>query len=137
MLYQIKRFVNLNARKFRRQFNKREPEIILTTGIILTALISFGIGRLSAPLANNEPIVIETPLTASIQKSFGAANQREKQKTAEGKFMGSVNGNKYHWPNCPHAKRISSENQVWFSSEKEAQAAGYKPCNNFGKYAPK
>ena len=125
MLYQIKRFVN-----------KYEPEIILTTGIVLIALVSFGIGRLSAPLADNEPIVIETPLTASIQQSFGAADQQKEQKTTEGKLMGSVNGGKYHWPNCSHAKRISPENQIWFSSEKEAQAAGYGPCGNFEKYRP-
>ena len=127
ILYQIKKFVK-----------KYESEIILTTGIILIALISFGIGRLSAPLANNEPIVIETPLTASIQQSFSASNQEEKreQKIAEGKFMGSVNGGKYHWPDCPHAKRISPENQTWFSSEAEAQANGYEPCSNFEKYSP-
>ena len=124
MLYQIKKFVN-----------KREPEIILTMGIVLTALISFGIGRLSAPLIDNNPIIIETPLTASIQQSLNAANQEER-KTVEGIIMGSVNGGKYHWPDCSHAKRISPENQTWFSSEAEAQSAGYEPCSNFEKYKP-
>ena len=122
MLSQIKKFVN-----------KREPEIVLTLGIVLTALISFGFGRLSVSSIENKPIVIETPpLTASIQQSF-TKNEKE---TAEGKFMGSVNGGKYHWPDCSHAKRISSENQIWFSSEKEAQAAGYEQCGNFEKYTP-
>jgi len=124
MLYQIKKFVN-----------KREPEIILTIGIVLTALISFGIGRLSAPLSNNGPIVIKTPLTASIQQSLSTINQKE-QKTIEGKFIGSVNGGKYHWPNCSHAKRISPENQIWFSSEEEAQKAGYARCGSFEKHIP-
>lgn len=125
MLYQIKKFVN-----------KREPEIILTIGIVLTALISFGIGRLSAPSSNNEPMVIKTPLTASIQQSISATDQQEEQKTTEGKFIGSVNGGKYHWPSCSHAKRISLENQIWFSSEKKAQLAGYIRCNSFEKNMP-
>ena len=125
MLYQIKKFVN-----------KREPEIILMAGIVLTALISFGFGRLSVPSVENSPIVIETPLTASIQQSLGATNQQEEQKMVEGKLVGSVNGGKYHWPDCSHAKRISPENQTWFSSEKEAQSAGYARCSSFEKYTP-
>jgi len=117
MLSQIKKFVK-----------KLEPEIILTTGIVLTALISFGFGRLSVSSVEDKPIVIETPsLTASIQQSV----------VAEGKIVGSINSDKYHWPDCPHAQRISPQNQIQFSSEKEAQAAGYKPCGNFEKYTPK
>lgn len=124
MLYQFKKFVN-----------KREPEIILTMGIVLTALISFGIGRLSAPLTDNNSIIIETPPTASIQQSLNTTSQEE-QKIVEGKLVGSINGGKYHWPDCSHAKRISPENQTWFSSETEAQSAGYTRCSNFEKYRP-
>ena len=124
MLSQIKKFVN-----------KREPEIILTAGIVLIALISFGFGRLSISSIENKPIIIETPsLTASIQQSVNETT--EPREMAEGKIIGSVNSDKYHWPNCPHAQKISPENQIWFSSEKEAQAAGYKPCGNFEKYKP-
>lgn len=125
MLYQIKKFVN-----------KNESEIILTIGITLTALISFGIGRLSAPLTNNKPIIIEAPLTASVQQSLQNTQSVDEQPAKQGMLVGSINSDKYHWPNCPSAKKITPENQIWFSSEQEAQTAGYKPCGNFEKYAP-
>lgn len=42
-------------------------------------------------------------------------------------FVGSVNSDKYHHPDCPSAGRIKKENQRWFASEDEAKAAGYTP----------
>lgn len=50
-------------------------------------------------------------------------------KTIEnGKFVGSSKSDKYHFPGCRHAKRIKSENEVWFNTVDEAIGAGYKPC---------
>jgi len=48
--------------------------------------------------------------------------------------VGSINSNKYHWPNCSFGARISEENQIWFSSEEEAENAGYIKCGSFEKY---
>ena len=120
-----------------KQFVKEhESDIILTIGIILIALISFGTGRLTAPETNKEPIVIEGP-TASIEQSVSEVSQpTDKETTGQGKFVGSINSNKYHWPDCPSAKKITPENQIWFSSEQEAKDAGYVRCGNFEKYAP-
>ncbi len=121
---------------FKNFVKEHESDITLTIGIVLIALISFGAGRLTAPQANNEPIVIEGP-TASIEQSVSEVSQPTNKETAErGKFVGSVNSNKYHWPDCSFAKRISEENQIWFSSEAEAQAAGYIRCGSFEKYIP-
>jgi len=47
-----------------------------------------------------------------------------------GVFVGSKNGNKYHFPWCSGAKRISSKNAVWFSTKAEAERAGYTPASN-------
>ncbi|OGZ34917.1 MAG: hypothetical protein A3A94_02800 [Candidatus Portnoybacteria bacterium RIFCSPLOWO2_01_FULL_43_11] len=118
---------------------KNEPDIVLVIGIILIALISFGAGRLTVFESNKEPISIQDPATtASIQQSLGASvkenNQSEPAK--QGKFVGSINSDKYHWPWCPSAKNIKPENQIWFNSEAEAKAAGYKPDSNFYKLAP-
>ena len=56
-------------------------------------------------------------------------NQQTKIRTApEKQFIGSINGDKYHYPNCEWAQRIKPENEVWFSSPAEAREAGYKPC---------
>jgi len=47
---------------------------------------------------------------------------------ADYKYVGSNKSNKYHFPNCQWALKITPENLVKFNSVKEAQAAGYVPC---------
>ena len=120
-----------------KQFVKEhESDITLTIGIVLVALISFGAGRLTTPQTNKEPIIIQGP-TASIEQSLSEVGQStNKETTEQGKFIGSVNSNKYHWPDCPWVNKIASQNQIWFSSESEAQAAGYVRCSSFEKYTP-
>lgn len=43
-------------------------------------------------------------------------------------YVGSINSDKYHYPDCKWAERIKPENEIWFDSIKEAEEAGYKPC---------
>jgi competence protein ComEC len=43
-------------------------------------------------------------------------------------FVGSVKSNKYHYPSCQWAKKISPQNEIWFTSSADAQARGYVPC---------
>jgi outer membrane biogenesis lipoprotein LolB len=43
-------------------------------------------------------------------------------------YVGSINSDKYHYPDCEWAQKIKPENEVWFSSPEEARKAGYKPC---------
>jgi hypothetical protein len=44
------------------------------------------------------------------------------------KFVASKNSDKYHFPSCKWALRISPKNLVKFKSAKEALGAGYIPC---------
>lgn len=44
------------------------------------------------------------------------------------KFVGSAKSNKYHYPDCRWAKKISPENEVWFTSSEDARSRGYMPC---------
>jgi len=121
---------------FRNFVKEHESDITLTIGIALVALISFGVGRLTAPQTNKEPIIIQG-LTASIEQSASEASQpTNKETTEQGRFVSSINSNKYHWPDCPFSKRIAEQNQTWFSSEAEAQSAGYARCSSFEKYIP-
>ncbi|MFH0906877.1 MAG: hypothetical protein ABIC36_00600 [bacterium] len=117
---------------FKKIVKEYQSDIILTISIVLIALISFGVGRLTVSSNNKEPIIIQQPLTASVQEC--SINNPPLTETEQGSFVGSVNSVKYHWPDCPSAKKISLQNQVWFSSEQEAQAAGYSRCSNFEKY---
>lgn len=47
---------------------------------------------------------------------------------ADFKYVGSAKSNVYHYPSCGSAKRIKPGNLVTFSSAKDAQGRGYRPC---------
>lgn len=55
-------------------------------------------------------------------------NKNQEETESDVKYVGSTNSDKYHYPACTYAKRILEENQIWFGSIEEAEAAGYKPC---------
>lgn len=113
---------------------KNESDIFLTLVIVFVALTSFGFGLL-IDFSSSNPIVIQNP-TASVGQSLIDEEKPLKEEGIDnkGKFLGSINSNKYHHPDCPWAKKISEENRIWFDSENNAQEAGYIPCGNIGKY---
>ena len=43
-------------------------------------------------------------------------------------YVGSVNSDKYHYPECRWAKKIKPENEIWFKDKDDAKAHGYVPC---------
>ncbi|CCO08288.1 ComEC/Rec2 family competence protein [Desulforamulus hydrothermalis] len=45
-----------------------------------------------------------------------------------GKYVGSSTSNKYHYPDCRHAKTIQDGNKVWFKDTADAKVKGYVPC---------
>ena len=47
---------------------------------------------------------------------------------ADFKYVGSKNSNKYHYPDCKWAKKISAKNLVTFKTAEEAVKARYVPC---------
>lgn len=53
---------------------------------------------------------------------------KEPTKVEKGKFVGSIESDKYHKPSCGSVKNILPENEIWFKSVDEAIKAGYKPC---------
>jgi len=104
----------------------------IVTTVILVALISFGIGRLTAP--KTEPIQVKNLEKASIE-DIDIENQEKVYPPATeqrdvGRVVGSKNSDKYHLPECPGAKQISEQNKVWFDSIEAAEKAGYKPAAN-------
>lgn len=44
------------------------------------------------------------------------------------KYVGSVKSDKFHRPSCRLAKRINSNNQVWFSTKVDALKQGFVEC---------
>jgi len=51
----------------------------------------------------------------------------------QGKYVGSIESNKYHYPSCRWAKKILEENQIWFDTIEEAEQHGYEPCGACNK----
>jgi len=120
---------------FKQIVKKKESDILLTLTIVLVALVSFGVGLLIDFSRDKTPIIIQNPnSTASIQQAIISNQPETESLTEQGSFVGSVNSNKYHHPDCPWGKKIASGNQIWFDSEKEAQDAGYTRCGNFERY---
>ncbi len=108
------------------------PDTFVILVIILVALITFGIGRLTSP--KSEPIQIMNLEKASVEDikppEEGINEEQTYQGDYEGKVVGSINSDKYHLPDCPGAKQISEKNKIWFDSPEEAEKAGYKPAQN-------
>ncbi len=48
--------------------------------------------------------------------------------STQGQFVGSIKSNKYHYPSCQWAQKISPSNEIWFSSSQDARTHEYVPC---------
>ena len=105
-------------------------ELYLATIIILTAVISFGLGRLSKIREEKTPITIENAeigeskplLTSNVDKTNSSATSKI--------FVASRNGKKYYYAWCESANVIKEQNRVWFSTQAEAEKSGYQPAAN-------
>ncbi len=82
-----------------------------------------------AATASPTPLVGETPLRSP--SSAGPA-----PSTEERIYVGSKNSNLYHHKDCPSAKQIKEENQVWWPTREAAEAAGYSPSKCTQEYKP-
>ncbi len=122
-----------------------ENELFIVLVIILVALISFGLGRISKIRENKTPITIDpsTSLRADPSASFDSTQDKplgaENLIDAAGEgtptnseklYVASKNGTKYHYPWCSGAQTIKEENKIWFSSKEEAEKSGYSPAAN-------
>lgn len=104
-------------------------KVFLALVIMLVALLSFGLGRLSA-VGKSKPIKIEYDSSLSIEspiqksQTAGVINAR-----GEG-IVASRNGSKYHYPHCAGAKQIKEENKITFDSKEAAESSGYTLAAN-------
>jgi micrococcal nuclease len=58
----------------------------------------------------------------------GCANTQETITPTQQQYVGSINSDKYHYPDCQWAGKIKPENEIWFSTKNDAEEAGYVPC---------
>jgi len=65
---------------------------------------------------------------SSVSPPTSTITSSSSQAVDTGPFVGSKKSDKYHYPSCSSAKRISPANLVTFSSSADARSKGYTPC---------
>src|SRR3989338_11030388 len=110
----------------RRGGGDNNKELYLAAIIILTAAISFGLGRLSKIREEKTPITIESS-EISETKPLSTSNVDNEIKTDK-IFVASRNGKKYYYIWCESANVIKEQNRIWFATQAEAEKAGYQPA---------
>lgn len=119
--------------------SRKAFDIAIVGVLVLVALASFGLGRLSVAVPaegragvlvckNGLPLAVEAQ-TGQMAGVIGAVPDTEPTQS-EGEYVASKNGSVYHLPWCSGAQRIAEENKVYFGSKAEAEAAGYRPAKN-------
>jgi len=58
----------------------------------------------------------------------GQSTQGTTSQSGSCMFVGSRKSDKYHYPSCQWAQKISPSNRICFSSSADARAHGYVPC---------
>ena len=115
-------------------------KLFLTLIIILVALLSFGMGRLTGneggeavrieydpAISNTQPPTSNQAATSQALTPIESSKLKIENSTA---VIASKSGSKYHYPSCPGAKQIKESNKITFPSAQAAEAAGYTLASN-------
>ena len=122
-------------------FNLIESKYFIPIIIVLIAIISFSLGRISGLQEKREPVRVVSENSGEVKGiSTGSSSnnplnppyiKREiEQANSSGAVVASKNGTKYHYPWCAGAKQISAKNLITFNSIESARAAGFSPASN-------
>jgi len=100
--------------------------------LLLVSVAAFGMGRLSwsSVVSNQQPARIIFSSSTQPQSIVATDNSEVSETKPLGQYVASKKGSKYHLPWCPGAKQMNEDNKIWFSTTKEAEAAGYTPAAN-------
>lgn len=66
----------------------------------------------------------------SIDSTSGGSSGQENTTPGHttGIYVGSIESDKFHYPDCRFAEKILPENDIWFATREEALNYGYSPC---------
>lgn len=102
--------------------------------VVLIAVSSFGLGRMSQIEIAQKPPVTPIQLTQKAAVVASAVSKATSSQSVsgigEGSFVASKNGTKYHLLTCSGAKQIKEENKIFFDSQEDAEKAGYSKASN-------
>ena len=48
--------------------------------------------------------------------------------SAAGRYVGNKDSRVYHREGCQYVDKMATRNKTWFGTSKEAESAGYRPC---------
>jgi len=122
-------------------------DIFIVMVILLTGICSFALGKISGiDGRRGDDLRLEMLSTSSMaaltvdgiageggDEVLGNPKPVVMENNAQqvlGMYVGSKSGKSYHLPWCSGAKRIKTENQVWFQSKEDAESRGYRPAGN-------
>lgn len=71
---------------------------------------------------------LESVVTHAPDENTNNFEKDRRNNWSDGDYLGSLESDKYHNFECRAAKKILPENEIWFSSEESAKAAGYSRC---------
>lgn len=101
---------------------------------VISSMDSQGTFGGSSSMTRAQAAVVMTRINDLVASSANAPAEPDKPQESEppvqssGTYVGSVDSDKYHIPGCRFAERILPENEIWFDTVEEAQAAGYTAC---------
>lgn len=104
--------------------------------VVLVAVASFGLGRLSGSfdVSPTSTIAVTTESRAVLPAQVTTAAPPTKPVPAPAQggplYVGSRNGTKFHLLSCPGANSIKEENKVYFTSKQDAYSKGYTEAAN-------
>ncbi len=110
--------------------SRKTTDILLVSSILILGILSFGLGRLSVPKGDTSPVLLCTTATTIFDQETRDENSDAIPLSQGGEYVASKNGTVYHLPWCSGAQRIKEENKVWFTTQEEAEEAGYRPAAN-------
>lgn len=119
---------------FKKNLISNEDKIVLAIGFILVAVLSFGAGKLSEVYDAQTPIIFQDNANCATSQASISEIVDDQNKSidsaSQGKIIGNKNSKIYHIPGGGSYDKVSEENRVYFSTEAEAQKAGYRKAKN-------
>ena len=81
-----------------------------------------------APATSEAPAIIPAADFTPTTVTGDSSGEKSAPVETGHAYVGSIERDKYHYPDCRWAKNISPENLIGWDTVEDAQAAGYSPC---------
>lgn len=133
-----------SVHKIGKKINSQRAFLVMV--VVISNILMLGLGYILYPYINglvqsqnktsDQPAQAYTSTTSAISITYPDDYAQivpvQRIGPNEGLFVGSINGTKYYPKGCSSANRIKEANQTWFTSEEQAQMAGYERTSQCG-----